>query len=123
MAIRTVKTRFAFNGLPKDLTFTYDTETDCHIEPLVLAGYLADVTPEDVIVTQAPRILISPVGIDSTEKIGDVGGQGSDQPPEGGGGGLAAIQAGGEQDVQGDQGAGAKVAKGRKSRTDVSTDG
>lgn len=116
--IRTVVTRFAFNGLPKDFIFTYDPEVDIRIANLVLAGYLADITPE-----QPETIVFYPAGIDSDGKVGDIGGQGADQPHAGGRDGAEVEPAAGEQGVSGDEGAGPKVAKGRKPRTDVSTDG
>lgn len=119
--IRTVITRFAFNGLPKDLIFDYDTETDTHIGPLVMGGYLDDITEAEVPAGSAQSL--SMPSIDSQEGFGDISGQGADQPSDGGGDGPEAVDAAGDQDVQGDEGDGAKVAKGRKRRSDLSTDG
>lgn len=115
--IRTVKTRFPFNGMPKGLKFTYDTETDLHIPRLLAAGVLEDVT-------SAPTTIVFEMpSIESAEEVGDIGGEGEDQPSTGGGDDPEADDAPGSQDVLGDEGHGPEVAKGRKRRVDVSKNG
>jgi hypothetical protein len=107
--IRTVVTRFAFNGLAKGVTFTYDPMTDERVKALIEAGLLVDVTPAGTMTTQ----IISMPSIESAEDIGEVNGEGADQPSGGGGDGPEADDSTGEDGLQGDQGTVAKVAKKR----------
>jgi hypothetical protein len=131
MATRLVITRFPFNGMPKGFTFTYDTETDERIGKLILAGYLSDITERlspsplsvEVDLVGPPTQIIEMPSIESAEEIGDINGPGADQPFDGGGGGSEVDDAAGTEGMQGDEGAGAKVAKGRKLRTDLPADG
>jgi len=108
--MRTVKTNFAFNGMPKGLVFTYDTEADTGVEKLVVAGMLSDVTAIDV---GPETIVLEMPGMDSTERMGEINGEGEDQSPDGGGDDLPAGDTSGDEDVQGNKGTRAKVAKGR----------
>lgn len=118
--MRTVITRFPFNGLPKGKVFSYDPETDTHIVNLIAGGYLSDITVDE---PDAVTRVIEMPSIESNEEFGVIGGEGQDQPSDSGGSGPSAVHAAGQEDVQGDEGTGPKVAKGRKSRTDVSADG
>jgi hypothetical protein len=111
---------FSFNGLPKGHTFEYDDEKDTPVIALVRAGYLKVINEA----TPPPATIIIRVqGVESGERIGDIGGEGEDQPPRSGGDGDQAVSAFGQPSVSRDEGDGPKVAKGRKPRTDLSTDG
>lgn len=106
--IRTVRTRFGFNGLPKGYVFTYDPETDTKIVRLIEVGILQDVTPE------TPKTIIFEMpSIESDMEFGVIGGEGEDQSSGGPGEGSGADDAGSPQGLQGDEGTLPKVAKKR----------
>jgi hypothetical protein len=108
--IRMVMTVFPFNGMPKGLRFTYDTDADTGIEKFVRSGLLKDITEQEH--RPDPTILHMP-SIESDEEIGDVGGPSADQSSQGRNRRQRAVQAAGAGDVPGDQGDGTEVAEGR----------
>jgi len=108
--IRMVMTVFPFNGMPKGLRFTYDTDADTGIEKFVRAGLLKDITEQEH--RPDPTILHLP-SIDSDEEIGDIGGPSADQPSPGRKGRQRTVETVGAEDVSGDQGAGSTLAQGR----------
>lgn len=117
--IRQVKVRFPFNGMPKGLIFGYDPETDVRVKTLILAGVLEDVT-----MNQGPPTIVFEIpSIDSAEEVGDINGEGADQPSPGGDDDAEADDPESPSDLQGNQRAVPKMAIRRKPRPDISTDG
>jgi hypothetical protein len=110
LMIRMVMTKFAFNGMPKGLRFTFDDQADTGVQRFIDGGYLIDITDQE---HRPDATIISMPSIDSNEEIGDIGGTGADQPPQGRKGRQRAVQAAGAEGVPGDQGDGAEVAEGR----------
>lgn len=115
MAIRTVVTLFPFNGLPKGHIFSYDTETDHRIVALLRGGLLSDITPEEPAVVDAtpPTQMIFPVGIESLEEMGEIGGPDQVEPSDHRGDDGEADDAAGQDRVQGNKSTRSGVAKGR----------
>lgn len=109
--IRFVKTRFPFNGLPKGHVFTYDTLAEDRIPALVEAGILEDVTEK--VSSSPPAVIFEMPSIESELEVGEIGGQGTDQPCDGGNSSEQALHPGGKGGLQGDQGTVPKVAKKR----------
>jgi hypothetical protein len=124
--IRNVIVRFPFNGMPKGHRFSYDTEIDLRIPPLIAAGLLADLGEMmdgavrqnravlDRLAAEKPAIISFEMpSIESSTEFGVVGGEGEDQPHAGGAEGESAHDSGGAGGLQGDQGTRPKVAKRR----------
>lgn len=107
--IRTVKTNLAFNGMPRGYRFTYDPDVDQGIEGLLKSGLLTDITEQP----GPERIVFEMPSIETGEKIGEIDGKGENQSPGGAVDDRSAIDASGDEDVQGNKGTRAKVAKGR----------